>query len=382
MSVTFTGAAFDTGAQHASALLGTPVTGGILFCPLATVGTPSNTSLVATVPASLPAAGCYVEAASGARTASASGFSLATGLYLARVQHLGDVSSADYSGLIVTGPSYNPDVKGIAASKLNTARAAAGVVVATDDLGNAFLYAAGGTTTGSDRLASVEAAPIGLFGDLGGTCTVSGCSFRKLDRTPLPTARSGLSLVARTVPGDTSYLFAIGGSGVPSGGGAVAALPEVWRAQVLRNADAPQVTSLTSASLGTLGAGTYYYRVSALRLAGDAKNPAGETLASDEEPITVDDNSKVTIRWTCTSADKYRVYRTSDADQASGREVLAKAERQVKRGNARSVSAWVDAAMEEKARREDLATLLSEMRAENGAPNAEEQAWARAVLGL
>jgi hypothetical protein len=64
------------------------------------------------------------------------------------------------------------------------------------------------------------------------------------------------------------------------------------------------------------------------------------------------------------------------------REVLAKAERQVKRGNARSVSAWVDAAMEEKARREDLATLLSEMRAENGVASAEEQAWARAVLGL
>jgi hypothetical protein len=64
------------------------------------------------------------------------------------------------------------------------------------------------------------------------------------------------------------------------------------------------------------------------------------------------------------------------------REVLAKAERQVKRGSARSVSAWVDAAMEEKARREDLATLLSEMRAENGSPSAEEQAWARAVLGL
>lgn len=64
------------------------------------------------------------------------------------------------------------------------------------------------------------------------------------------------------------------------------------------------------------------------------------------------------------------------------REVLAKAERQVKRGSARSVSAWVDAAMEEKARREDLATLLSEMRAENGAATTEEQAWARAVLGL
>jgi hypothetical protein len=42
----------------------------------------------------------------------------------------------------------------------------------------------------------------------------------------------------------------------------------------------------------------------------------------------------------------------------------------------------VDAAMEEKARREDLAALLSEMRAENGPPSAKEEAWARAVLGL
>jgi Arc/MetJ-type ribon-helix-helix transcriptional regulator len=64
------------------------------------------------------------------------------------------------------------------------------------------------------------------------------------------------------------------------------------------------------------------------------------------------------------------------------REVLAKAERQVRRGRAKSVSAWVDAAMEEKARREDLAALLSEMKAENGAATDKEEAWARAVLGL
>jgi Arc/MetJ-type ribon-helix-helix transcriptional regulator len=64
------------------------------------------------------------------------------------------------------------------------------------------------------------------------------------------------------------------------------------------------------------------------------------------------------------------------------REVLARAEREVKKGRARSVSAWVDAAMEEKARREDLAALLAEMRAEGGDATEEEQAWARGVLGL
>jgi hypothetical protein len=64
------------------------------------------------------------------------------------------------------------------------------------------------------------------------------------------------------------------------------------------------------------------------------------------------------------------------------RDVLAKAERQVKRGRAKSVSAWVDSAMEEKARREDLAALLAEMKAERAPATAAEEAWARAVLGL
>jgi hypothetical protein len=64
------------------------------------------------------------------------------------------------------------------------------------------------------------------------------------------------------------------------------------------------------------------------------------------------------------------------------RDVLAKAERHVKRGRAKSVSAWVDSAMEEKARRDDLVALLAEMKSENGPATAKEQAWARAVLGL
>jgi hypothetical protein len=64
------------------------------------------------------------------------------------------------------------------------------------------------------------------------------------------------------------------------------------------------------------------------------------------------------------------------------REVLAKAQGQVKKGHAGSVSAWVDAAMEEKARREDLAALLAEMRAEGTRAGAKEEAWARDVLGL
>lgn len=51
-------------------------------------------------------------------------------------------------------------------------------------------------------------------------------------------------------------------------------------------------------------------------------------------------------------------------------------------GRASSVSAWGDQAMEDKPRREELAVLLAEMQAENGAATPEEDALARQVLGL
>ncbi len=61
---------------------------------------------------------------------------------------------------------------------------------------------------------------------------------------------------------------------------------------------------------------------------------------------------------------------------------LAAAERDVAAGKAASVSAWVNSAMEEKARRESLKDVLAEIRAEIGPPSQEETQWARSVLGL
>lgn len=46
------------------------------------------------------------------------------------------------------------------------------------------------------------------------------------------------------------------------------------------------------------------------------------------------------------------------------------------------MTAWGDQAMEDKPRREELAVLLAEMQAENGAATPEEDALARQVLGL
>lgn len=63
-------------------------------------------------------------------------------------------------------------------------------------------------------------------------------------------------------------------------------------------------------------------------------------------------------------------------------ETVRTAEAAVAAGRAPSVSAWVASAMAERARRESLADVLAEIRAELGPATDEETAWARSVLGL
>ncbi len=69
---------------------------------------------------------------------------------------------------------------------------------------------------------------------------------------------------------------------------------------------------------------------------------------------------------------------TVTVDQAA----VDAAEKAVAAGHAPSVSAWVACAMTERARRESLADVLAEIRAELGPASDEETAWARSVLGL
>ncbi|MEA2370040.1 MAG: hypothetical protein QOH12_434 [Solirubrobacteraceae bacterium] len=69
---------------------------------------------------------------------------------------------------------------------------------------------------------------------------------------------------------------------------------------------------------------------------------------------------------------------TVTVDQATVRS----AEAAVAEGRAPSVSAWVAAAMAERARRESLGDVLAEIRAELGPATDEETAWARSILGL
>jgi Arc/MetJ-type ribon-helix-helix transcriptional regulator len=63
-------------------------------------------------------------------------------------------------------------------------------------------------------------------------------------------------------------------------------------------------------------------------------------------------------------------------------EVVARARRAVARGRAESMSAYVAAALAEKAKLDDLADLLQEMLAESGGPmTASERRGADAILG-
>ena len=59
------------------------------------------------------------------------------------------------------------------------------------------------------------------------------------------------------------------------------------RARILRPEDAPLFEDITAIDLdpGGLGAGTWYYRVSAERTLAHPDNPGGETLPSD--PLVV-----------------------------------------------------------------------------------------------
>jgi hypothetical protein len=298
--------------------------GGTRACNLAVTAS-SATSIQAPVPTSLPASSCVEFDSSGNQTAATAGFTLSVGLYVVRVQNTTNPAYANYSGLIVTEPSLNPRNGDPLASELSVARADFPLVEASDDLGNQYMYALGGTD-GSNVLSSVEVAPVTLFGDLGGDCSSSPCKFHLLDRTQIgmgsmgtsPEPRRGMAAVVRTVANDTSYIYLIGG--VNSSG---TALKVVERAQVLKAADAPSLSAPDTVAGGNLSAGTFYYRVSAVQSASNPLNPGGETLASDEQPITVNAGVQTTLSWTCIpGVQKYRVYRTSAANAISGTELL------------------------------------------------------------
>jgi len=244
--------------------------------------------------------------------------------YLVRVTDLDEATYSTFSAFIVgaTGASGNLHLFA-ASSNLVAARRMLAGTSARDDLGNRFVYAIGGDGgTAGAVLDSVEVSQLSKFGALG--------AWRAI-RAPnhLTTARDAPAAVAVPLFGADpfipvkTYIYVTGGR---DAGGAV--LGTLERAVVLRNADAPVVSTVAaSATAGTLAAGTWYYKVSAILGASDPDNPGGETLPSDEAILTTTTAGAIDLAWSPITingkpAASYRVYRTAVADGTSQQELL------------------------------------------------------------
>lgn len=245
--------------------------------------------------------------------------------YLVRVTNLDENTYGTWSAFIVgsTGASGNLHAF-TTSSPLITGRRMHAGVSARDDLGNTFLYAIGGDTGATgNALDSVEVAQLSNFGAL---------SPWRAIRAPnrLTTTRRGAAAVTVPLFGSDpfipikTYVYVTGGQDM-----AGTVLGTVERAMVLRNADAPDITSIAaSATAGTLAAGTWYYKVSAILDAADPDNPGGETLPSDEEILTISSTqSAIDLAWSAVTVNSlpaagYRIYRTAMVDGVSQQERL------------------------------------------------------------
>ena len=241
-------------------------------------------------------------------------------IYLVRVTNLDEETFSTFSNFQVAaiGPSGNLEPFENAAP-LNVGRRMLAAADARNTDGNRHLYAIGGDAgEGGDVLDTVESAQLGRFGNLGSW---------SLGGYPLQTGRVGAAAVSVPVfdPDGSpfipikTYLYVLGGMDEDDN-----VLDTIERALVLSPDDAPQITSITaSAADGSLDAGTWYYRVSAVLSAEDPDNPGGETLASDEEILTIGSNtSAIDLEWdevvvNGEPAVAYRIYRTAEVDGVS-----------------------------------------------------------------
>jgi hypothetical protein len=222
-----------------------------------------------------------------------------------------DGTFAEFSALGVTNPAENIGAPSLVTEQMTVGRRALASVAGRPTLASRFLYAIGGdngNTTGA--LASVEAAPINRFGDVG--------AWRVLSR-PLPV---GITLASAQRIGRFVYL--VGGH---SNG---EARNHVYRAEILEPRRVPQFDeelSFTPDDNNGLAVGLWYYRVSAVMGASDPYNPSGETLPSEPLPIKIPPNLakkiQLTLRWSpIAGAIRYRIYRTPTPGLIAGQERL------------------------------------------------------------
>lgn len=211
-----------------------------------------------------------------------------------------DGSYAEYSGLAVAPATLNPGSWRGDTHALPAARRALALAAGRSSPDRLHLYAVGGdggATSGAVR--SVTTAEVGPHGSLLGGWSI-------LEDLPAARTFSGVATVGR-------FLYLVGGH---DGAGPVAT---VYRAQILDPAGAPLLSdhdlSPPPCPSG-LGAGQWYYQVSALFSGSDASNPGGESLPSLPRAVQVPGSpgAQVTLRWTSVpGASGYRVYRSPAA---------------------------------------------------------------------
>ena len=250
---------------------------------------------------------------------------MAEDAYLVRVTDLDEMTYSTWSAFIVgaTGASGNLHTF-TASSTLVTGRRMLGGVSARDDLGDTFLYAIGGDSGATGAvLDTVEVSQLSKFGALGTWHQLPAANDLTTPRDAPVAVAVPLFGTDPFIPTKT-YIYVTGGR---DAGGTV--LGSVERAMVLRNADAPKVTSIAaSAAAGSLAAGTWYYEVSAVLAGSDPDNPGGETLPSDEQILTISAGaSAIDLAWSPVTvngvaAASYRIYRTAAVNGTSQQEQL------------------------------------------------------------
>lgn len=212
-----------------------------------------------------------------------------------------DKSYYRFSAIGISLPSANLNPM-VDAPAMAVARRAPAVSAGRATRSARFLYAIGGDDgSAAGALTSVESSAIDVYG-------TPGPWFTQPVALPAKRTLAGAVRVGR-------FLYLVGGNdgAAPTNG--------VLRAEVLDPLAAPEIVDVgarrsTKAGEG-IGAGIWYYRVSAVMADADPSNPGGETLASDPIAVNLSAESLATrtlalsLYWNAIPGAKaYRIYRS------------------------------------------------------------------------